>query len=70
LHICSPGTINFYGPLLVQLYYLTKVHLSNVFDTNTSTVAGPQSPGYNITSLTKHRLPPHIVKSRDGVNAL
>ena len=70
LHTCSPGTMSFYGPLLLQLYYFTKVHLSIVLLTYISTVAGPQSPGYTITSLTKTNWPPARVKSKAGVSPL
>jgi hypothetical protein len=70
LQMCSPGTISFCAPYLVQLNCLTKVHLSIVFDTNISTVAGPQSPGWRTTSLTKQRAPPPKVKSKLGVNPL
>ena len=70
LQTCSPGITNFYAPSLLQLYYLTNVHFSMALDTYISTVAGPQSPGCTITSLTKHSYPPLKVKSSCGVRAL
>jgi hypothetical protein len=65
----SPGIMNFYGPLLEHPYYFTNVHLSSELDTNISTVAGPQSPGYKIISDIKHNAPPLNVKSIYGVSA-
>jgi hypothetical protein len=55
-----------YSASLVHLHDITGVHFCIALDVYTSIYAGPQSPGYRITSDIKQTEPLLSVKSKQG----